>query len=63
MCCSLSEVMAEAGQAPDEPAESSNLYRQIMRLKELHYLAVFSLIYVGVEVSIGGTPLPPLADA
>ena len=55
--------MAEAGQAPDEPAESSNLYRQIMRLKELHYLAVFSLIYVGVEVSIGGTPLPPLADA
>ncbi|KZT04502.1 MFS general substrate transporter [Laetiporus sulphureus 93-53] len=47
-------VMAETGQAADEPGQSENLYHQIMRLKEVHYLAIFSLIYVGVEVSIGG---------
>ncbi|CCL99205.1 uncharacterized protein FIBRA_01220 [Fibroporia radiculosa] len=49
-----SDAMAEAGQATEEPVTSGNLYRQIMRLKEVHYLATFSLIYVGVEVSIGG---------
>ncbi|CCL99206.1 uncharacterized protein FIBRA_01221 [Fibroporia radiculosa] len=48
------DVMAEAGQAAEEPVTSDNLYHQIMRLKEVHYLAIFSLIYVGVEVSIGG---------
>ncbi|PCH35199.1 MFS general substrate transporter [Wolfiporia cocos MD-104 SS10] len=50
----LDAVMADAGQAAREAGESENLYHQIMRLKEVHFLAVFSLIYVGVEVSIGG---------
>jgi len=50
----LDDVMAEAGQAADEAGVNENLYHQIMRLKEVHYLAIFSLIYVGVEVSIGG---------
>ncbi|TFY68003.1 hypothetical protein EVJ58_g1273 [Rhodofomes roseus] len=50
----LDEVMTEAGQAVSEPGANENLYGQIMRLREVHYLAMFSLIYVGVEVSIGG---------
>lgn len=48
--------MADAGQAAEEAGANENLYHQIMRLKEVHYLAIFSLIYVGVEVSIGGGP-------
>ena len=31
----------------------SGRFRQIMRLKALHIMAVFILIYVGVEVTIG----------
>lgn len=50
--------MADAGQEAEEGGASENLYHQIMRLKEVHYLAIFSLIYVGVEVSIGGVPHP-----
>ncbi|KAH9933057.1 MFS general substrate transporter [Fomitopsis serialis] len=50
----LDQIMAEAGEAVGEPGVNENLYHQIMRLKEVHYLAMFSLIYVGVEVSIGG---------
>lgn len=46
--------MADAGQAPEEAGASENLYRQIIRLKEVHYLALFGLLYVGAEVSIGG---------
>ncbi|PCH38265.1 MFS general substrate transporter [Wolfiporia cocos MD-104 SS10] len=51
------DVMAEAGEAPTEISTSSsndNLYHQILRLKEVHLLSLFCLIYVGVEVSIGG---------
>lgn len=29
-------------------------YRQIFRLREVHFLAIFILIYVGVEVTLGG---------
>ncbi|THH17555.1 hypothetical protein EW146_g3290 [Bondarzewia mesenterica] len=42
------EVMAEAGQEPGEVGtEHSSKYRQILGLKVVHYLALFSLIYVG----------------
>lgn len=47
-------IMREAGRIPEDSGAQGNLYHQIMRLKEVHYLAMFSLIYVGVEVSIGG---------
>ena len=50
--------MREAGRVPEDTGAQENLYHQIMRLKEVHYLAVFSLIYVGVEVSIGGMGVP-----
>ena len=50
--------MLEIGQAPDpsdaERDNGDNKYRQIFRLKEVHLLALFILIYVGVEVTLGG---------
>ena len=51
----LPECLALIGQAP--PAKSASAesnFRQIFRLKHLHLLAVFVLVYVGVEVTIGG---------
>ena len=51
------EALAEIGQEPEvHPIEitSGNKYKQMFRLKELHILAFFILIYVGVEVTIGG---------
>ena len=56
------EIMREAGRVPEDTGAQENLYRQIMRLKEVHYLAIFSLIYVGVEVSIGGMRVPCVAS-
>ncbi|KAI0071065.1 MFS general substrate transporter [Panus rudis PR-1116 ss-1] len=55
------ECLKEIGQMPDEHAqgdsESSrqmNKYRQIFKQKELHFLAFFTLVYVGIEVALGG---------
>jgi len=49
------DILAEAGQSPGETTTTSdNMYRQILRLKEVHILSIFALIYCGVEVSIGG---------
>ncbi|OCH87228.1 MFS general substrate transporter [Obba rivulosa] len=49
------DVMAEAGaEAEEASALRENKYRQILGLKEVHYLSTFALIYVGVEVSLGG---------
>ena len=50
----------EAGQAPDPASEHSegSKYRQIFRLREVHLLAFFILVYVGVEVTIGGMCQP-----
>lgn len=51
------ECLVEIGQAPSEKSSSTNednKYKQIFRLPAVHYLAFFILIYVGVEVTIGG---------
>ncbi|KZT11418.1 MFS general substrate transporter [Laetiporus sulphureus 93-53] len=52
------ELMEEAGQTVQTTEETAapegNVYRQILRRVEIHVLAIFCLIYVGVEVSIGG---------
>ncbi|GBE88612.1 MFS general substrate transporter [Sparassis crispa] len=49
------DILAEAGQAAGEThPERDNKYRQILGIKEVHFLSIFSLIYVGVEVSLGG---------
>ena len=47
--------MAEAGQAPAETdSAGGSKYRQIMGLSAIHFLACWALIYVGVEVTLGG---------
>ncbi|KAI0789470.1 MFS general substrate transporter [Abortiporus biennis] len=52
------ECLAEIGQFPEVPdsetRSNENLYKQIVRLKSLHLLAFFILVYVGVEVTLGG---------
>lgn len=57
----LLELLMEIGQEPSEDAfnttpTSVNLYQQIFNIRVVHLLAVFALIYVGVEVTIGGMP-------
>ncbi|KAK0184619.1 MFS general substrate transporter [Armillaria mellea] len=47
-----------AGQAPAEShaleSRGENLYRSILSIKAVHFLAVFALIYIGTEVTLGG---------
>jgi hypothetical protein len=50
-------ALADVGQAKAETTvvnQEENKYRQIFRMKEVHYLATMLLIYVGVAVTIGG---------
>ena len=47
--------MAESGQAMVEAETGGgSKYRQIMATGAVHYLACWALIYVGVEVTLGG---------
>jgi hypothetical protein len=56
-------LLAEAGQSPDEANTSvDSKFRQILGLRAVHILAVFSLIYIGVEVTLGGTYIPSISD-
>jgi len=49
------ECLAQIGQEPGEKGTSErSQFRQIMSLKTVHLLAVFILVYVGVEVTVGG---------
>lgn len=53
----FSECLAETGQTITHTTAANiedSKYRQIFRLRELHLLAFFILIYVGVEVTLGG---------
>ena len=54
-------VSAEEGEAPSEPTTSGaamrNKYRQVLGLGIVHWLSLFSLIYVGVEVTVGGSSI------
>ena len=54
----LAAALAEIGQAPAreeaEESGSGSKYSQMFKLTSLHLMAVFTLIYVGVEVTIGG---------
>lgn len=55
----LPDVLADAGQEA-VPADAQTtergkgLYRQILGIRTVHYLAIFALIYIGVEVTVGG---------
>ena len=56
----VTEALAEIGQEPEDhgSANEGSKYKQIFRLRELHLLAFFILIYVGIEVTLGGTCSP-----
>jgi len=56
------DCLREVGQPPAEhgaplTSEHSKL-RQILRQKNVHLIAFFILVYVGVEVTIGGLCFP-----
>lgn len=49
------ECLADIGQAPDEGSSSEmNYFRRVLGMRNVHLLAAFILVYVGVEVTIGG---------
>lgn len=49
------DILEEIGQPPRERNTSTqNQYRQIMGQRPVHVMAFFILIYVGVEVTLGG---------
>ncbi|PCH42939.1 MFS general substrate transporter [Wolfiporia cocos MD-104 SS10] len=57
------DCLAEIGQAPPEKISSNDSkYKQIFRLCAVNILAAFILIYVGVEVTIGGWIVTYIAD-
>ncbi|KAG9313550.1 MFS general substrate transporter [Chiua virens] len=50
------ECLTQIGQPAGERGENENShFRQILSLKDVHLLAVFILVYVGVEVTLGGS--------
>lgn len=47
--------MQEEGEtSSDADGVNSNKFRQMMGNKDVHFLSIFALIYVGVEVTMGG---------
>jgi fucose permease len=51
----FTECLLQSGQPVGEKGTSeSSQFNQIFRLKEVHLLAFFILVYVGVEVTVGG---------
>ena len=51
----LTECLAQIGQpAGEKGTNESSQFNQIFRLREVHLLAFFILVYVGVEVTAGG---------
>ena len=48
------ECLAQIGQTPEEKESvGGSKYKEMFKLKALHTLALFTLVYVGVEVTIG----------
>ncbi len=49
------ECLAQIGQTVEEKESvGGSKYKEMFKLKALHILAIFSLVYVGVEVTISG---------
>jgi fucose permease len=52
----VSECLVEIGQpVTEEGTSSDSTFRQILSQKTVHLLAFFILVYVGVEVTVGGS--------
>jgi hypothetical protein len=55
-----SECLAQIGEGAEEKETvAGSKYKEMFKLKALHLLALFILVYVGVEVTIGGKFLTP----
>ena len=53
----MTVCLRRAGEVlPDKPIEENNddKFGQLMRSKTVHLLALFVMVYIGVEVTIGG---------
>jgi hypothetical protein len=50
------ECLRRIGQEPDESNAGidQNYFRRVMGMKNVHIMAAFILIYVGIEVTLGG---------
>jgi fucose permease len=56
---SFIDIFLDAGQGPSADEASvqdggGSKYKQIFALRAIHLLAIFALIYIGVEVTLGG---------
>lgn len=50
-----SEILKEAGQTVKErDGTPTNHYKQILSMKVVHLISIFVVVYVGVEVTLGG---------
>ena len=61
----ITDCLREVGEViPDRTAEVANKgkFSQMMSYKAVHLLSLFLLIYVGAEVTIGGTNFVTLPD-
>jgi len=56
------DVLLEIGQEhiPETAAQEGNKYRQIIRIKAVHFMTIFAVIYIGVEVTLGGMFIFPV---
>ncbi|GLB44019.1 putative major facilitator superfamily protein [Lyophyllum shimeji] len=53
----LDELLEEGGQAPAElnsSAPRQSNFRQLFGLRSVHVLTIFAIIYIGIEVTVGG---------
>ncbi|KIY70510.1 MFS general substrate transporter [Cylindrobasidium torrendii FP15055 ss-10] len=51
------DLMAEAGQERvigEDNVGDTNVYKAIISINAVHYMAIFALIYIGTEVTLGG---------
>jgi len=56
-----SECLTQIGEGTEEKETvTGSRYKEMFKLKALHLLALFIMVYVGVEVTIGGKPHTPL---
>ena len=52
-----SECLTQIGEGTEEKETvTGSRYKEMFKLKSLHLLALFIMVYVGVEVTIGGKP-------
>ena len=49
-----SECLADRGYTHSEAEGEGGKYKQIFRLRSVHFLAFFIFVYVGIEVTVGG---------